>query len=437
MCGAHDGVFARSATSDDRHRRGTESSYKQDSTPRYHARQVALWRAEIVGAAVILGSATPAVESYWQARQGRYALVEMPERVARRPFAHVEVVDLREAKAPGPQHSPGPVHHDLLKAMRQRLVDEEQIILFLNRRGFAPVLQCTSCGYIALCEHCDVSLVYHKESDTLQCHHCDYQIPCAEQCLSCGEPQVKPVGFGTERLEQWLHTVLPEARVLRLDRDTTRRKNAHAQILSQFRKHEADILLGTQMVAKGLDFERVTLVGVIAADVALSLPDFRAGERTFQLLTQVAGRAGRGDRRGMVMIQTHNPDHPAVAAARHQDYATFYANEIAEREAATYPPFMHLARLIVQDEHEYQAERRCDLIAMQAGHAFAAAGAWGEVLGPAPAPLSKIRDQFRYHLILKVPGAGMLHKVLDAFMDRLDPVLRVGLTVDVEPVSML
>jgi primosomal protein N' (replication factor Y) len=414
-----------------------EPSYKQDATPRYHARQVALWRAEVAGAAVLLGSATPAVESYQAARQGRYALIEMPERVGGRPFAQVQTVDLRQTRAPGPHHIPGPIHPDLLDGIRDRVARREQVILFLNRRGFAPVLQCPSCGHIALCEHCDVSLVYHAESRTLCCHHCDYQIPSPETCLACGEPGLKHVGFGTERLEHWLATVLPEVRVLRLDRDSTRRKNAHGQILAQFRRGEADLLLGTQMVAKGLDFENVTLVGVVAADVALSLPDFRAAERTFQLLCQVAGRAGRGDRRGQVIVQTYNPDHPAVRAAQAQDYLAFFEHEIVEREEAGYPPFMHIARLVVSDEHEYEAQRRCELLAVRAAEAFTAAGAWGELLGPAPAPLSKLHDKFRCHLIIKCPAPSMLQEVMSQLDAKLEGELRSGLVIDVDPLSLM
>lgn len=413
-----------------------EPSYKQDSTPRYHARQVALWRAEQSGAAVLLGSATPSVESYHRARQGRWALVEMPERVGGRPLAHVEVVDLREAKAPGPEHVPGPLHPRLVDAIRERLARQEQTILFLNRRGFAPVLQCTSCGHVAACEHCDVSLVVHADRGLLQCHHCDYQMPIPPICLNCGQEAYRHQGFGTERLEQWLAKVLPEARVLRLDRDTTRRKNAHAQILGQFRRREADILVGTQMVAKGLDFEAVTLVGVVSADVALRLPDFRAAERTFQLLCQVAGRAGRGERRGTVIVQTYCPEHPAIRAAQAQDYLAFAEAELADRESAGYPPFCHLARLLVSDEHELQAEQRAERLARAVAEAFEAAEAWGELLGPAPAPLSKLRDQFRYHLLVKVPGAGLLQKVMDALESRLDG-LRQGLTIDVDPLSVL
>lgn len=414
-----------------------ETSYKQDSTPRYHARQVALWRAALSGAAVILGSATPSVESYWRARQGKYALVEMPERVAGRPLAQVEVLDLRAGRLPGPDAVTGPLHHRLVQAIRERLERGEQTILFLNRRGFAPVLQCTACGYVAVCEHCDVSLVLHEERRQLCCHHCDYSIPLPDTCLQCGEPTLKPCGFGTERLEAWLGKVLPEARVLRLDRDTTRRKNAHATILSRFRRREADILLGTQMVAKGLDFENVTLVGVVAADVALNLPDFRAGERTFQLLCQVAGRAGRGHRRGEVYIQTMNPEHPAIAAARQQDFLGFFEAEIADREKAGYPPFFSLARLICAHEHEYEAETRCERVAARLEQAFAEVNAWGELVGPAPAPLSKIRDQFRFHVIVKAPGAGTLHRVMKALDQHLTPELREGLTIDVDPISVL
>ncbi|HAZ63986.1 MAG TPA: primosomal protein N' [Armatimonadetes bacterium] len=414
-----------------------EPSYKQESTPRYHARQVAMWRAEVSGAAILLGSATPSVESYWHARQGRYALVEMPERVGGRPFAQVQTVDLREARRPGPERAYGPLHHHLLEAMRGRIAAGEQIILFLNRRGYAPTLHCTSCGHVALCEHCDVSLVYHNESRQLCCHHCDYQIPLPEQCLACGEETLKPIGFGTERLEAWLQRVLPEARVLRLDRDTTRRKNAHSQILNQFRRRQADILLGTQMVAKGLDFDNVTLVGVVAADVALNLPDFRAAERTFQLICQVAGRAGRGERRGLVIVQTYNPEHAAIEAATQQDYLAFYEAEIRDREEAGYPPFYSLARLIVSHEHEYEAQRRAEALSVLAGEAYGAVGAWGEVLGPAPAALSKLNDKFRWNLLLKTPGPAMLQQVTGALEERLTAELREGLVLDVDPVGML
>jgi primosomal protein N' (replication factor Y) len=414
-----------------------ETSYKQDSTPRYHARRVALWRAQVSGAAVILGSATPAVESYELARRGVYALVEMPERVGGRPFAAVEIVDLRETRSPGPHQSPGPLHHRLLAAIRERQERGEQTILFLNRRGYAPVLQCTACGHVTLCEHCDVALVYHAESSLLTCHHCDYQVAVPAKCLECGDDRLKPVGFGTERLEGWLAKVLPETRVLRLDRDTTRRKNAHGQILAQFRRKEADLLLGTQMVAKGLDFENVTLVGVVAADVALSLPDFRAAERTFQLLCQVAGRAGRGEQRGVVVIQTYNPEHPAIRAAQAQDYQRFFSHEIAERRDAGYPPFTALARAVVSHDHEHEAQRRAEVVAHRAGEAFRAQNVWGEVLGPAPAPLSKIRDQYRYHVILKAADAEPLQRVVSDLDERLTGPLREGLTLDVEPMSLM
>ncbi len=414
-----------------------EPSYKQDSTPRYHARQVALWRAEASGAAVLLGSATPSVETYWRARQGKVALVDMPERVGGRPLAQVEILDLCEATAPGPAAVTGPLHPRLVSAIRDRIERREQVILFLNRRGYAPILTCTGCGHVVCCEHCDVSLVVHADRGLLQCHHCDYQMPIATDCLNCGREQgYRNVGFGTERLEQWLGKVMPEARLLRMDRDTTRRKNAHAQILSRFRAGDADILLGTQMVAKGLDFETVTLVGVVAADVALRLPDFRAAERTFQLLCQVSGRAGRGARRGVVMIQTRCPDHPAIRAAETQDYVNFAESELADREAAGYPPFCHLARLLVAHEHEAEAELRAERLAQRVAESYAEAEAWGELLGPAPAPLAKIRDQFRFHLLVKTPGAAMLQRIMDALEPKLDG-LREGLTIDVDPVSVL
>jgi len=406
-----------------------EASYKQESLPRYHARDVAAERARLAGATVVLGSATPSVETFHAAQQGRIALLEMPDRIENRPLPRVEVVDLREEFR---EHK-SLFSQRLVDAMGERLGRGQQTILFLNRRGYNQFVLCRDCGYVARCPNCAVSLAFHAAWNSLKCHHCDYGRPAPTICPECKGTRIRGFGIGTERVEEEVLKVLPHARVARMDRDTTSRKGAHAGILRQFREGEADILIGTQMVAKGLDFPNVTLVGVVSADTSINMPDFRAGERTFQLLTQVAGRAGRGVHPGEVIIQTFSPDHYSVQSATHQDYRGFYAKEITFREELQYPPFRRFANIVSSDENPQTARGRAE--------AFAAACARTlpkeiERIGPAPAPLSKLKSLYRWHVVLRAPADSALSDDVRRALADLSSNERHGLTIDIDPLNM-
>lgn len=406
-----------------------EASYKQESLPRYHARDVAEERARLAGATVVLGSATPAVETFHAAEQGRIALLEMRERIDNRPLPRVEVVDLREEFR---EHK-SLFSQRLVDAMGERLSRGQQTILFLNRRGYNQFVLCRDCGYVARCPNCAVSLAYHAAWNGLKCHHCDYGRSAPNLCPECKGTRIRGFGVGTERVEEEVLKVLPSARVARMDRDTTARKGAHAGILRQFRSGEADILIGTQMVAKGLDFPNVTLVGVVSADTSINMPDFRAGERTFQLLTQVAGRAGRGLHPGEVIIQTFSPDHYSVQMATRQDYRGFYAKEIKFREELQYPPFRRFANIVSSDENPASARARAE--------AFAAACARAlpkdiERIGPAPAPLAKLKSHYRWHVVLRAPADSPLSDHLRRVLADLPSSDRHGLAIDIDPLNM-
>ncbi len=419
-----------------------EASYKQDSpAPRYHARDVAVARARASGATVLVGSATPAVESFYKAEAGEWGFLPLRQRVEFRPLPTVDVIDLRtEFK----KRSPGVFSETLQEAIADRLGKGEQTILFLNRRGFAMFLLCRDCGFTTRCPHCDVSLTYHAGARSLQCHHCDYRRAAPDLCPQCQGRRILPFGIGTERVEEEVRRLFPEARTLRMDRDTTAKKDAHLKMLRAFRSGEADILIGTQMVAKGLDFAGVTLVGVISADTALNIPDFRAAERAFQLLTQVSGRAGRGRKIGHVLVQTFNPEHESVAAAAKHDYETFYRREITNRRELGYPPFTRLANVIAQDEDGSAAEARLRALSSHlGGRSLLDSGprVGGddalEVLGPAPCPLSRLRGRYRWHLLLKASRTEVLRERLSAAFAALHPSERFGLSVDIDPMSLL
>ncbi|GAB4455967.1 MAG: primosomal protein N' [Armatimonadaceae bacterium] len=420
-----------------------EGSYKQDTAPRYHARDAAIARARATGATVVLGSATPAVESFYKAESGEWGFLPLRERALSRPLPSVEVVDLREGyrKKGQPLSVFAPQLRD---AIADRLGKGEQIILFLNRRGFAMFLLCRDCGYTTRCPHCDVSLTFHSRAAMLACHHCDFQKPAPTICPVCSGDRIKPFGIGTEKVEAEVNAVFPEARVLRMDRDTTVKKDAHMKMVRAFRQGEADILIGTQMVAKGLDFANVTLVGVISADTALNMPDFRASERAFQLLTQVSGRAGRGRKPGHVVVQSFNPEHESVAAAAEHDYEAFYRREIVTRSELAYPPFTRLANVVVQDEDNRAAESRIRRMAScLGGKQTPLEGAkiveTGDlvILGPAPCPLSRLRNKYRWHLLIKCTDADILRDRLRTALRQLHPTERTGLTVDIDPMSLL
>ena len=422
-----------------------EASYKQDSpAPRYHARDVAVARARATGATVLLGSATPSVESFYKAESGEWGFLPLRERALSRPLPSVDVLDLRELYKRG---QPGIFAPPLLDAISDRLAKKEQMILFLNRRGFAMFLLCRDCGFTTRCPHCDVSLTYHAGRKLIACHHCGYEQRAPDQCPKCSGQRLRPFGIGTEKVEEEVRRLFPEARTLRMDRDTTLRKDSHLKMLRTFRSGDADILIGTQMVAKGLDFPGVTLVGVISADTALNMPDFRAAERAFQLLTQVSGRAGRGRKPGHVLVQTFNPEHESVAAAANHDYETFYRREIVNRRELGYPPFTRLVNVIAQDEDGREAETRLRRLSYhltgEEKDAFGPrflGGAGGDelaVLGPAPCPLSRLRGRYRWHLLLKTTDMDKLRTRLKEAMSLLSATDRSGLSLDVDPMSLL
>jgi primosomal protein N' (replication factor Y) len=408
-----------------------DSSYKQEQSPRYHARQVAIRRAMETKSVVLLGSATPSMESYYWALQGKYHLIELPGRVADRPLPEVEIVDLRRRKkvAGGLSLSP------LLKSrMRETLERGEQVMLLMNRRGFSSYLMCEDCGEIVRCPRCDISLTYHSSPPAMLCHYCLYEKPPASICHKCGGFALGYFGSGTQRVEDELRTDFDGYSVLRMDRDTTRKMGDHRRLLERFGKGEAQILLGTQMIAKGHDFPGVTLVGVVLADMALNLPDFRSAERTFSLLVQVAGRAGRGEQPGRVVIQTFNPEHPAVQFAARQDYAAFYADEIALRQELWYPPFSHLVNVLFFGEDERAVRAAAEHAA--ATMASTPEARAGQMLGPAPCALARIHRKHRWHLTFKAHQVQEIMPVIRNYLAH-HAVPGVQVAVDADPMSML
>ncbi len=323
-----------------------ETSYKQEETPRYHTRDVAQYRGERHRAPVILGSATPSIESYARAKKGVYQLLSLTERVNGRPLPDVEVVDMRQELRNGNRSM---FSLALTEAISDRLEKKQQTVLFLNRRGYSTFVMCRDCGYVASCNHCDISYTYHRKGNSLKCHYCGDEQPMPETCSECGSDHIRFFGSGTQKVEEELAKQFPEARVIRMDVDTTRKKGAHKQLLDAFGQGKADILLGTQMIAKGLDFPKITLVGVLAADSMLHIPDFRSAERTFQLLEQVAGRAGRDELRGEVLVQSYTPEHYSIQLVKEHDYEQFVAKEMQSRKIGGYPPYYFMALLTISD----------------------------------------------------------------------------------------
>ncbi|HEY9723942.1 MAG TPA: primosomal protein N' [Oscillatoriaceae cyanobacterium] len=405
-----------------------ESSYKQDKSPRYHARTVALARARLEGATVILGSATPSLESYTAALEGRYKLLEMPERVAERPLPPVEVVDMRVELEAGNRSL---FSRALGGALEAAIARGEQAILLLNRRGYSSFVFCRQCGYVCRCTRCAVALTYHANPTHLRCHYCDQRQEMPETCPECKGPYIRHFGAGTQQIEEATAKLLPNARLVRVDRDTTTRKGSHQELLDAFGRGDYDVLIGTQMVAKGLDFPRVTLVGVMAADGALHLPDFRASERTFQLLTQVAGRAGRGDLESRVVIQTYSPTHPAIVASRAHDFKAFYEQEAVDRRETLYPPFVGLVSVLFAGADLSMTMRAAEQFAGGLQHEKT----W-QVFGPVQAPLAMLRGLHRMMVILKVPEWQGVRATL---RQALGPAQRPGVrsAVDIDPQSML
>jgi primosomal protein N' (replication factor Y) len=411
-----------------------ESSYKQEETPRYNGRDTAIVRARLEGAVALLGSATPSLESFHHARQGKYQLLELETRVENRPLAPVKIVDMREDFRA--THRAAALSEELRRAIRSRLDARTQALVLINRRGYSWFLLCRSCGTTVQCANCSISLTYHKRRDRLVCHYCDYSARVPKACPKCESQYVYFVGEGTEQIEEQLRRLFPSARLGRLDRDTVRSKREYQQVLGAFASGVLDLLVGTQMVAKGHDFQRVTLVGVVSADLMLGLPDFRAAERTFQLLTQVAGRAGRGQLPGEVLVQTYYPEHYAIQHAARQDYGSFFERELHFRRLMHYPPFAALANVVVRDaklENVIHWSR-------QLGAFYAPLEKQGiKVLGPAAAPLARLRREFRFQFLLKSLRRTPLVKALTASLDfcARKQIPESAVLVDMDPISLL
>jgi primosomal protein N' (replication factor Y) len=406
-----------------------DSSYKQEETPRYHARDVAVMRAKMANAVVVLGSATPSLESYFNAKKNKYALVELPDRVQARPLPEVELIDMKmEFQETGKEQV---LSRKLIEEIRERLDRREQVMVLLNRRGYSPVMLCRACGKTLECKNCAIAMTHHKGARKMECHYCGYQSAVPQKCVHCGSEYVYFLGTGSEKLEELLHGLFPQARIGRLDRDTVRGREDFERVLGALHAGELDMLVGTQMIAKGHDIHGVTLVGVVGADIALGLPDFRAAERTFQLLTQVAGRAGRGEAPGKVVLQTYFPDHYAVQYAARHDFIGFYEKELRFRSWMHYPPYAALANVLIRSDRLEEALQWSGTL-----------GRWFEqtrhegvrVLGPAAAPILRLKRDYRYHFVLKSPSReklnGLLRQMLAHAAAQKIPRTRVIVDVD-------
>jgi primosomal protein N' (replication factor Y) len=411
-----------------------DSSYKQEETPRYHARDVAVMRAKMAGAVVALGSATPSLESYYNAKKNKYALVELPDRVEKRPLPEVEIVDMRQEFQETGQEQV--ISRKLAEEIRERLEKREQVMVLLNRRGYSPVVLCRACGKTLQCKNCAVSMTHHKRERKMECHYCGNVERIPHKCAHCGSEYVHFVGTGSEKLEELLHGMFPQARIGRLDRDTVRGREDFEHALNALNEGALDMLVGTQMIAKGHDIHGVTLVGVVGADMALGLPDFRAAERTFQLLTQVAGRAGRGQYPGKVILQTYFQDHYAVQFAARHDFAGFYDKELQFRAWMHYPPYSAIANVLIRSE-------KLDEALTWSGEL----GRWFEktrhegirVLGPAAAPIMRLKRDYRYHFILKSPSREKMNALLRAMLAEASAskIPRTQVIVDVDAVWLM
>jgi len=411
-----------------------DSSYKQEETPRYHARDVAVMRAKMAGATVVLGSATPSIESYYNAKKNKYALVELPDRVEMRPLPEVEIVDMRQEFQETGQEQV--ISRKLAEEIRERLEKKEQVMVLLNRRGYSPVVLCRACGKTLQCKNCAVSMTHHKRAHKMECHYCGHVEHIPDKCAHCGSEYVYFVGTGSEKLEELLHGMFPQARIGRLDRDTVRGREDFEHALNALNEGALDMLVGTQMIAKGHDIHGVTLVGVVGADMALGLPDFRAAERTFQLLTQVAGRAGRGQTPGKVVLQTYFQEHYAVQFAARHDFAGFYDKELQFRAWMHYPPYSAIANVLIRSE-------KLDDALTWSGEL----GRWFEktrhegirVLGPAAAPITRLKRDYRYHFILKSPSREKMNALLRAMLAEAAArkIPRTQVIVDVDAVWLM
>jgi primosomal protein N' (replication factor Y) len=411
-----------------------DSSYKQEETPRYHARDVAVMRAKMANAVVVLGSATPALESYYNAKKNRYTLIELPDRVERRPLPEVEIVDMRQEFQETGQEQV--ISRKLAAEIKERLNKKEQVMVLLNRRGYSPLVLCRTCGKTLECKNCAIALTHHKREQKMVCHYCGYTAPVPKACVHCGSEYVSFLGTGSEKLEELLHGIFPQARIGRLDRDTVRGQEDFERTLNALNEGELDILVGTQMIAKGHDIHGVTLVGVVGADTALGLPDFRAAERTFQLLTQVAGRAGRGNAPGKVVVQAYFQDHYAVQYAARHDFTGFYDKELRFRSWMHYPPYSSLANVLVRSGKLNEALQWSGIL----GNWFEKTRHEGvRVLGPAAAPIIRLKRDYRYHFVLKSPSREKLNNTLRAMLAHAteQKIPRTQVIVDVDALWLM
>ncbi|HTS61985.1 MAG TPA: primosomal protein N' [Candidatus Acidoferrales bacterium] len=410
-----------------------DGSYKQEETPRYNGRDVAIMRAQKAGACVVLGSATPSLESRYNAEKGKYTLLELPGRIEARPMPEVELIDMRQEFLETRKQET--FSRKLMEALGARLENGEQTIVLLNRRGFSSFVACRACGERVQCINCSLTLTYHKRDRRLLCHYCGYAEKVPNQCPKCTSEHIYFLGMGSEKVEEELHRAFPTARIARLDRDTVTGKRQYETILNDFREGHYDILVGTQMIAKGHDIPNVTLVGVVSADVGLGMPDFRAAERTFQLLTQVAGRAGRGNIPGIVLVQTINPDHYAVRMAAMQDYAAFYAKELNFRRMMLYPPFSAMANVLVRSEKQEMAMR----MSSELGILLNPPPEKLRIMGPAEAPVPRLKNEYRYQFLVKASSRKALNELLQSVKKyaadhKWGPT---ALVVDVDPLTLM
>ena len=411
-----------------------DHSYKQEEMPRYHARDVAVMRAKMCDAAVVLGSATPSLETYYNALQGKYRLLELPERIEKRPLPEVEILDMREEFQRTKKDEP--LSRKLVEEIGERLSRQEQVMVLLNRRGYSAFVLCRECGESVQCKNCAIAMTYHKREHRLVCHYCGYTRPAPKTCPKCGSEFVQYLGTGSEKLEHILHGMFPQARIARLDRDTVRGRDDFERMLTAMQAGEIDLLVGTQMIAKGHDVANVTLVGVVGSDAALSFPDFRAAERTFQLLTQVAGRAGRGDTLGRVVLQTFFPDHYAIQFAAAHDYHGFYEKEIRFRSWMHYPPFNAVSNVLVRSQNLEEALTWSGIL----GKWFANARLEGvRVMGPAAAAIVRLKTEYRYHFLLKSASRERMNTVLRAMLEHAvaEKIPRNNVVVDVDALSLI
>ena len=432
VVGARSAVFApvrnlRLIVVDEEH----EPAYKQDETPRYHGRDVAVMRAKQAGAVCVLGSATPSLESFTNVEAGKYHLLQLTQRVDARQLPYIEVVDLR-IEAAKQRHLPA-LSGKLVRAMQDRLERREQTILFINRRGYSSSMLCKQCGHVEECTHCSIALTFHRTDDTLRCHLCGDQRAAPTRCTQCGAPDIRWRGLGTQRVEEAVRRVLPRAHVERMDTDTMSKKNRFREVLAQFRAGRIDVLVGTQMIGKGLDFPNVTLVGLVDADISMHVPDFRANERTFQLLVQVAGRAGRGDRAGEVIVQTFTPQAEAIQFSRHADFAGFAAAELKMRRDFNYPPYRHLIKHLFRgpnpEKLKFFAEQWAKLVEKTLGDRV-------ELRGPAASPIEKIKDEYRWQLWYFTNGVTKVVPELVRLRDGFAWADDITQVIDVDPVNL-